>query len=190
VFAEVLRRNLPLIQLELSAQQVRLLEQHFNLLNRWNKVLNLTRIQDIEEVVQLHYCESLFLGMHLPAGPLRIVDIGSGAGFPGIPVAILRTDSSVTLVDSNRRKSVFLREGARGLLNVRVLAERADQIRETFDWVMLRAISFSQVDEALGRLAPNLAILGGDKQPEGGFTWNRIKVPFGIGRFLWIHCST
>jgi 16S rRNA G527 N7-methylase RsmG len=64
-----------------------LLEKHFLLLQHWNRTLNLTSLKNPEEIVERHYAESLFLGAHLPAGNLSIVDVGSGAGFPGIPVA-------------------------------------------------------------------------------------------------------
>ena len=94
----------------LTPEQIDLLEAHYNLLVQWNARLNLTRIDSVEEAVRLHYCESLFVGTRLPAGPLRIVDVGSGAGFPGIPIAILRPECTVTLVESHQRKGVFLRE--------------------------------------------------------------------------------
>src|SRR5271166_1711831 len=67
----------------LSSLQLDQLENHYRLLERWNTRMNLTRIRRIEDVVRLHYCESLFLGTLLPAGDLSIADIGSGAGFPG-----------------------------------------------------------------------------------------------------------
>jgi len=66
----------------LTVTQIDQLEAHYNLLVRWNARLNLTRIDSIEDAVRLHYCESLFVGTRLPAGSLRIVDVGSGAGFP------------------------------------------------------------------------------------------------------------
>src|ERR1700732_4321222 len=86
---------------QLTVQQIDLLEAHFKMLGRWNSRLNLTRIDSLEEAVRLHYCESMFVGTRLPSGPLRIVDVGSGAGFPGIPIAILRPDCAVTLVESH-----------------------------------------------------------------------------------------
>src|SRR6185369_11634689 len=63
---------------------------------RWNKMINLTRIERMEEVVDRHYAESLFLGSNLPAGPITIGDVGSGAGFPGLPIAVLRPESRIT----------------------------------------------------------------------------------------------
>src|SRR5262245_12319813 len=94
----------------LTEHQLDQLESHYRLLTAWNKRLNLARLGSVEDAVQLHYCESLYLGRALPLGNLRIVDIGSGAGFPGIPIAILRPECSVTLVESHQRKAVFLRE--------------------------------------------------------------------------------
>jgi hypothetical protein len=88
VFAELLRLRLRGI-VDLSQGQVAALEAHYDLLLRWNKTLNLTTITSLEEAVERHYCESLFLGAQLPAGNLRVVDVGSGAGFPGFPVGIL-----------------------------------------------------------------------------------------------------
>jgi 16S rRNA (guanine527-N7)-methyltransferase len=100
MFADLLRQRLAGI-VELSPGQVEALEAHYRLLLRWNRTLNLTSIRKIEEAVERHYCESLFLGTHLPQDLLRIADIGSGAGFPGFPVAVLRPDCSVTLIESH-----------------------------------------------------------------------------------------
>src|ERR1017187_6190482 len=100
---------------------------------RWNRSLNLTAIRSREEAIERHYCESLFLGARLPAGALRIADVGSGAGFPGFPVAVLRPECSVTLIESHKRKAVFLREASRTLPNVRVFAKRAEDVGERFD---------------------------------------------------------
>ena len=86
MFADLLREKLAGI-VDLCPAQIELLQQHYELLLRWNKTLNLTRIERLEEAVERHYGESLFLAAHLQADPLRIVDIGSGGGFPGLPVA-------------------------------------------------------------------------------------------------------
>src|SRR5437868_1103638 len=124
----------------LTTEQLDQLEGHLNLLEHWNKTINLTRITNLKDVVQLHYCESLFLGQALPPGRLRIVDVGSGAGFPGIPLAILRPDCTVDLVESHQRKSVFLREASRQLENVRVLTCRAEAVEPGKDWMVARAV--------------------------------------------------
>src|ERR1035438_6152911 len=90
----------------LSDSQLCLMELHYELLLHWNRKLNLTRITDLREAVQLHYCESLYLAEFLPKQPLRIVDVGSGAGFPGIPLAIYRPDCTIDLVESHQRKEI------------------------------------------------------------------------------------
>lgn len=141
----------------LSVAQLDLLEKHYLLLQHWNRTLNLTRIDDLLENVRFNYCESLFLGLKLPPGPLRIADVGSGAGFPGIPIGIIRPDLQVTLMESHQRKAVFLREAADGIPNVRVFAARAEACAERFDWVVARAVLSTRV-RAL-RLAPNCALL-------------------------------
>jgi len=190
VFAEALRRQLLLLQIELSAPQLLQLEQHFNLLSRWNKVTNLTSLTNVDEIVQRHYSESLFLGMHLPNNFLKIIDIGSGGGFPGVPLAILRPDCEVQLVESNQRKAVFLCESTRELGNVQVHAKRAEDLSGKFDWAVSRAVSFKQIGSLLRTIAPNVALLGGADSPEEHFTWNRIKLPWGDHRFLWLGRST
>src|SRR6266436_9755293 len=96
----------------------------------WNKVINLTRIERLEEVVDRHYAESLFVGANLPFGSLTIADLGSGAGFPGFPIAVLRPECSVTLIESHKRKAVFLKEASRALPNVVVLAQRAEDVSQ------------------------------------------------------------
>jgi 16S rRNA (guanine(527)-N(7))-methyltransferase RsmG len=185
VFGDLLRERLHGI-VELSAEQVSALEAHYNLLLRWNKTLNLTTITLIEEAVERHYCESLFLAAHLPAGALRVVDVGSGAGFPGFPVAILRPDCTVSLVESHQRKAVFLREVSRSIPNIRVLAKRAEEIPAEFDHIISRAVSYEDLGRSLKSLAPVADLLtGANHPPDLGFQWNEpIPVPWGQNRFL------
>jgi len=186
MFADLLRQRLAGI-VELSPGQVEALEAHYRLLLRWNRTLNLTSIRKIEEAVERHYCESLFLGTHLPQDLLRIADIGSGAGFPGFPIAVLRPDCSVTLIESHQRKAVFLREASRSLPNVRVLARRAEDMNEQFDWAISRAVSYEDLASFLKNLAPNADLLTGGEEPPGGigFVWQPpIPMPWGAQRFL------
>jgi 16S rRNA (guanine(527)-N(7))-methyltransferase RsmG len=171
----------------LNDSQWDFLQAHYDLLRRWNRVLNLTRIEDVGEAAERHYGEALFLASHLPAGLLRIADIGSGAGFPGFPVAVARPDCHVTLVESHQRKSVFLKEASRKLANVRVAAQRAEAVREEFDWVISRAVSYEDLESSLKNLASAAALLTGPEAPSTrfGFVWNEpIRVPGGNQRFL------
>ncbi len=151
----------------LSSDQLTLLDQHYQMLQRWNLKINLTRINSLTDIVRFHYCESLYLANYLPGRPLRIVDIGSGAGFPGIPVAIYRSDCQIDLVESHQRKAVFLREATRNLQNVRVIAKRASDLVGSYDWMISRAVRSE--DLLMLNLAPNMAVLGthGEKLPWG-----------------------
>jgi 16S rRNA (guanine527-N7)-methyltransferase len=179
--------------LALTAEQEAALEAHLELLMRWNRTLNLTSIRNREDAIERHYCESLFLGARLPAGVLRIADVGSGAGFPGFPVAILRPECSVTLIESHQRKAVFLREASRRVANVRVVAKRGEGVAEAFDWVVSRAVSYADLSPVLKKLAPNAALLSGvEGPPESlGFVWDRpVALPWGKQRFLWMGCFT
>jgi 16S rRNA (guanine527-N7)-methyltransferase len=165
------------------------LEAHYRLLEKWNRTLNLTRIEDVER----NYGESLFLGRHLPAGRLRICDIGSGAGFPGFPVAIFRKDCEVTLIEAHQRKAVFLKEASRGIPNIRVVAKRAEDVAEKYDWAVSRAVSDVDLSAVLPRLAGQVALLTGAEEPQlDGFTWNEpVLLPASRNRYLRIgYCFT
>ncbi len=165
----------------LSEIQLDQLERHYTALTKWNERLNLTRIRELIETVQFHYCESLFLAKFLPPGKYSVVDVGSGPGFPGIPVAIFRPDLHVTLVESHQRKSVFLRESARDLPNVKVIPSRAEDVAKGFEWAISRAVSPKDVLEF--GLAPNVALLIGAEDAHN-LNGASTLVPWGKQRFL------
>jgi len=166
-----------------TAEQAEMLERHYDLLIRWNRRLNLTSVTGVEDLVKYHYCESLALAEELPRGVLRIVDMGSGAGFPGFPVAVRRPECQVTLVESRVRKAVFLREVSRDLSNVRVLACRAESLTDRFDWLVSRAVSLREVLALAGRLANHVAVLS---TVDSGFpdTPRVVKLPWGRSRAI------
>ena len=183
MFPELLRQRFP----DLEAGKIALLEAHWELLRLWNRKLNLTTISNLEAAVERHYAESLFLGLHLPPGPLQVVDIGSGPGFPGFPVAILRPECTVTMLESHQRKAVFLREATRKLANVRVVAKRAEDVAGGFDLAISRAVSYEDLEGSLRRLAPRAMLLTGQEAPPEslGFVWEPpISLPWGERRFL------
>src|SRR6266849_6476088 len=125
-FADLLKQELQ-GRVDLSDSQIAQLHEHYELLQRWNQKINLTSIPSGPEAVVRHYCESLFFAANLPVtAKARIADLGSGAGFPGVPIAILRPEWVVALIESHKRKAVFLREATRGLGNAVVLANRAE----------------------------------------------------------------
>src|SRR5271163_4237304 len=123
-FADIFKHELA-GRVSLSDDQLNRLHEHYTLLDRWNEKMNLTSVEPGAETVIRHYCESLFFAAHLENDAGSIADIGSGAGFPGVPIAILKPEFRVTLVESNQRKAVFLREATRLLPNVSVIAQRA-----------------------------------------------------------------
>ncbi len=188
-FGAVLKRNLGGI-LELPPAQVDLLFTHYELLTRWNQALNLTSIRTLEDAVVRHYCESLFLGLHMPREPVSVLDFGSGGGFPGIPLAILRPDCRITLAESHRRKAVFLREATRNWANVRVLAARTEEIGEPFDWVVSRAVRWEDVVKVAVRIGRRIALLLGDDDAQraartDGVRWSDpVRLPWGKRRVL------
>lgn len=134
------------------------LRAHYELLCRWNPRLNLVSKRSLADAGTRHYGESLLLANHLPAGALQVVDVGSGAGFPGFVVAAVRPDCQVTLIESDLRKSAFLREASRGLANLRVLSVRAESVRDRFDWLTMRAVRWQT---AFSGLASHYALLLG-----------------------------
>jgi 16S rRNA (guanine527-N7)-methyltransferase len=173
----------------LSAAQVGALEAHCELMLKWNRTINLTTITRVADVVERHYAESLVLGACLPDGEITVVDVGSGAGFPGVPVAVLRPGARVTLVESHQRKAVFLREATRGMGNVLVRAVRADAVEAPFDWLVSRAVSAEDLAAVmrLGRSA--LLLTGADEPPQvGGWEWRSVPLPWGKQR--WIRVGT
>jgi 16S rRNA (guanine527-N7)-methyltransferase len=183
VFRDLLRQRLP----ELAEDKIALLEAHYELLIKWNKTINLTSITQLEAIVERHYGESIFLGLHLPPNPVSIADIGSGAGFPGFPVGVLRPDCTVTLIESHQRKSVFLREATRKLENVHVLSKRAEEVTGRFDVAVSRAVSYQDLELSLDKLAARAILLsGGETPPDSlGFVWDApIALPWGNQRFL------
>lgn len=118
------------------------LSLYLDLLLKWNARTNLTAIREPEEIVRRHFGESLFAAEHL--GPCTtLLDFGSGAGFPGLPIAILRPDIQITLAESQNKKATFLREVVRSLgLKAEVWAGRVETMPESrqFDTVTLRAV--------------------------------------------------
>ncbi len=191
MFAELLAENLAGI-LTLTPEQLELLEKHYILLHKWNRILNLTSIRDLAQVVERHYAESLFLASRLSPESIHIADVGSGAGFPGIPVAIFRPDCEVVLIESHQRKAAFLREATRGFPNTRVLAARAESIGERFDLVVSRAVSYRDLMPFIGKLGDSVALLTGAEQPPKiwKIEWQpAVSLPWGQQRFLRIGVS-
>lgn len=93
-----------------SSSEAEQLLRYLVLLQRWNRVTNLTSIRSEVEIVQRHFGESLFAAAAVATSATDLLDIGSGAGFPGLPIALVRPDTRVTLAESQGKKAAFLRE--------------------------------------------------------------------------------
>jgi 16S rRNA (guanine527-N7)-methyltransferase len=185
-FGDLLGRELAGI-CALSRAQISELYGHYRLLVRWNRVLNLSSVVDLAEAVSRHYCESVLLAAHLPDNPGAVLDFGSGGGFPGVPVAIVRSRGRVTLAESHQRKAVFLREATRHLPNVTVAARRAEDVSGRFEWVISRAVRWPEV---LGSTRERVALLLGAQDAsmaarDGRMRWNApVPLPWGRERVL------
>jgi 16S rRNA (guanine527-N7)-methyltransferase len=161
--------------------------------------MNLTTVKPGPEMVIRHYCESLFFAAHLPAAKaiISVSDLGSGAGFPGIPLAILKPNWRVKLIESSQRKSVFLRESSRHLENVSVVASRMESVSGHSDWVVARAVNPMEIMLTVPRLASNVGLmLGEDDFPairdKSRIAWAEpIRLPWGDRRLcVYGNCST
>jgi 16S rRNA (guanine527-N7)-methyltransferase len=135
-----------------SPAQLHLISTYIDILLRWNARINLTAIRDPEEIVTRHFGESLLAARHLfPVSSSvssvvkaldSLADIGSGAGFPGLPIKLWAPHISLTLIESNHKKAAFLREVARALTltSINIQNARAEAVTATFDTVTLRAV--------------------------------------------------
>jgi 16S rRNA (guanine527-N7)-methyltransferase len=126
----------------LAEAQLSQLVKHYSMLREWNRRVNLTRIIEPDDAAQFHYADSLFGGRFIEQAR-RLLDIGSGAGFPSIPLAVFRPDAHVTALEANQKKSLFLNEAkdALGLANFRVVNARLESFDCTgFDLLTSRAL--------------------------------------------------
>jgi 16S rRNA (guanine527-N7)-methyltransferase len=114
---------------------------YLSLILRWNARMNLTSVRDADGILARHFVESIACARALPAGIATLLDFGSGAGFPGLPIALCRPEIAVTLAESHGKKAAFLQEAVRALgIQAEVYAERAESLRRVFDCVALRAV--------------------------------------------------
>jgi 16S rRNA (guanine527-N7)-methyltransferase len=164
--ARELERELAAPGLKLTDAQSATLDRYLDLLEKWNRVYNLTAIRDRGRMLTHHLLDSLVVLPHL-RGP-RVLDVGSGAGLPGIPIAIASPALQVTLLESNRKKSAFLTQAVAELrlANAAVVTERVEawQTGQRFDTIVSRA--FAEVGEFValsGRLLAPDGILAAMK---------------------------
>jgi 16S rRNA (guanine527-N7)-methyltransferase len=143
--AETIHRALAAFQLLANDGQVLQIQQYIKVLLAWNEKMNLTAIRDPLEILNRHFCESMYAAVAIPVKNGRLADVGSGGGFPGLPLKIMRPDLQVFLIESNIKKATFLAEVIRDLelTDARVLVGRYEELGEEvapLDFVCSRAL--------------------------------------------------
>jgi 16S rRNA (guanine527-N7)-methyltransferase len=128
-----------------SVELIKGIRTYIELLLKWNRSISLTAVADVEQILRFHFGESLFVLSMLPVEKSRLADVGSGAGFPGIPLAMASPSLTVTLIESNAKKYAFLNEVIRelSLHNVTALRSRMEEIKaptRAFEIVTARAL--------------------------------------------------
>jgi 16S rRNA (guanine527-N7)-methyltransferase len=196
---ELILHALSEFQITASHKQVEQIQQYMRILLAWNDKINLTAIRDPREILYRHFCESMYGVVANPVENGRLADVGSGAGFPGIPLKIIRPDLQVFLIESNVKKATFLAEVVRelGLTDTRVLVSRYEELGEEvapLDSVCSRA--FGEFEAFLGWCASEkieakevILWIGARDLEEikrvGGWEWREpITVPQSLRRML------
>jgi 16S rRNA (guanine527-N7)-methyltransferase len=197
--SDTIHRALAEFRLTADEHQVLKIQQYMAMLLKWNEAVNLTAIRDPIEILYRHFCESMFAASALALGSGRLADVGSGGGFPGLPLKIVRPDLDVFLVESNVKKATFLAEVVRdlGLTGTRVLVSRYEELGEELaplDFVCSRALGeFAKfLDWAASPQVDAKQVLlwigGRDLEDVGklsGWEWREpIAIPQSLRRFL------
>jgi 16S rRNA (guanine527-N7)-methyltransferase len=171
------------------------LSVYLELILKWNARINLTAIRSPEEIVRRHFGESLFVGARLGVCE-TLLDFGSGAGFPGVPIQLMRPEVAVTLAESRSRKAAFLHEVLRALgLRTEVWAGRVEAMagQRRFDVVTMRAVEDMEtaVVEAGRRVTARVLVLGTGKSAvcgglEGFTVAAPVRLPESDDSVLWV----
>ncbi len=175
--------GLPLLQ----APQIEQLRTYCELVAQWNRAYNLIGARTLPEIVPLHVLDALLLSALLPPEAQRILDIGTGAGLPGVPLAIAHPQRRFTLLDRNRKKTRFVRQAVLelGLRNAQIVtAEAAQHADEPFPCIVARAVAApAKLARQCTRLAaPGTVLLvpsgpGGTAEPPPGWTLRATPLP-------------
>ncbi len=150
MFKEILQDVALKSQIELTDKQIEDLERYYELLIEWNQKMNLTALTDAHDVALKHFCDSILLLKYadIPKNS-SLIDVGTGAGFPSVPIKIVRPDIRLCLLDSLNKRLVFLSEVVKqlNLSNVSIIHSRAEDgarkpdLREKFDFATSRAVA-------------------------------------------------
>jgi 16S rRNA (guanine(527)-N(7))-methyltransferase RsmG len=197
--SDAIQRALTEFQVTANERQVQQIQQYIDLLLRWNEKINLTAIRDPLEILYRHFCESMFGAIVIPVEKCRLADVGSGGGFPGVPMKIIRPAMDLFLVESSVKKATFLAEVIRelGLTDVRVLVSRYEELSEEvapLDVVCSRAVGefspFLEWASSPGLGTQKVALWIGAQDAEsvrrlGGWSWEEPKpIPHSLRRCI------
>ena len=147
-FREILMEYLKTMDIKLNDEQIQKFYKYMELLLEWNEKINLTAIIEPKEIILKHFVDSLTIAKYIKEKD-RLIDVGTGAGFPGIPLKIYREDIEITLVDSLNKRINFLNEVIEelNLSNIETVHSRAEELgknkkyRERFDIATSRAVA-------------------------------------------------
>ena len=147
-FNKEMNENLKELDIELSEKQLKQFYDYMNILIEWNKVMNLTNITEPSEIIQKHFIDSLTVLKHIKEDD-SIIDVGTGAGFPGIPIKIVYPKTKVTLLDSLNKRVKFLNEviSELELKDIKTIHGRAEEVahdgnyREKYNIAIARAVA-------------------------------------------------
>ncbi len=188
---DLLVEGLHRMSLNLSDQMIDQLMVYLNLIEKWNRVYNLTAIRERDEMIKLHFLDSLSILNHVEME--HVLDVGSGAGFPGIVLAITKPELKVTVMDSVNKKTTFMQQVKSELLltNLNVVNARVEEYQPTtlFDGVITRAFSsiqdmLSMTEHTLQKNGAWLAMKSKDVKEElkklgqNQYTLIPLEVPF------------
>ena len=197
--ADIINKALREFNIEAQPEQIAAIQRYMALLLAWNEKINLTAIRDPLEMLYRHFCESMFAAVAVPLQAGRLADVGSGGGFPGLALKIIRPKLQVFLIESNVKKATFLAEVVRELelADTRVLVSRYEELGEEItplDFACSRALG--EFDKFLGwagseRVTAGQVILwtGGRDLDEirkiKGWSWREpLPIPHSLQRFL------
>jgi len=166
----------------LNSRKIQKFLSYQELIKKWNSKINLTSVTDDSEIIVKHFLDSLTVSELITDGP-NILDIGTGAGFPGVPIAIVRESLNITVLDSREKRIFFLNEVLRelDLSNVKTVSGRAEDSnngvpRINFDYVLTRAVG--DIKEVIDLSVPYLNEKGKIilmRGKEGKIEWERFK---------------
>lgn len=139
----LLKKGLDELSLDCSPKQLKAFMTYLSELKKWNKAYNLTSLKTDEDIIIKHFLDSLLYLKAIPGGEVSVMDVGSGAGFPGIPMKIIRPEIEMHLIEPSRKKAGFLRHiiGVLGLQGIEVAEKRIEEIKSLMvDAVVTRAL--------------------------------------------------